>query len=372
MIKYLGSKRTLLPTILAAVRGFPEVRTVVDLFSGTSRVGHALKAEGYRVFANDVNAYAATLARCYVEADAEDVADEARRLIAEFNALPPRPGFFTETYCERARYFHPKNGARVDAVRDAVAAKGLRPELEAVCLVALMEAADRVDSTTGVQMAYLKSWATRASRDMELRLPALLPRSAAGKGRATCLDAREAAVVLRGDLVYLDPPYNRHSYLGNYHVWETLIRWDRPEVYGVACKREDVRSRRSDFNSSPIVVDVWTKMLAAIDAPVVVASCNDEGFLPLSAVEELLRAMHDGAYDVRIVARAHQRYVGAQIGVYNVHGRKVGKPGRKRNTEYLLVAARRGSSVIAAANAAADAAAAMAADATAAGSLANL
>jgi len=60
--------------------------SVIDLFSGTSRVGHALKREGYQVFSNDHNAYAHTLAACYVEADREDIESDALRLIAEFNA----------------------------------------------------------------------------------------------------------------------------------------------------------------------------------------------------------------------------------------------------------------------------------------------
>ena len=42
-------------------------------------------------------------------------------------------------------------------------------------------------------MAYLKEWAPRAHNDLALRLPDVLPRAAHGKGRATCLDADEAA-----------------------------------------------------------------------------------------------------------------------------------------------------------------------------------
>ncbi len=133
MIKYLGSKRLLAPAIVEAVRALPGVRTVVDLFSGTARVGHALKAAGYRVLANDHNAYAATLARCYVQADADDHARDAERLVAELNALPGRPGYFTETFCERSRFFHPDNGARVDAMREAIAAKSLRPSWSPCC-----------------------------------------------------------------------------------------------------------------------------------------------------------------------------------------------------------------------------------------------
>ena len=35
VIKYLGSKRTLLPDIEQAIQGVGEVRSVIDLFSGT-------------------------------------------------------------------------------------------------------------------------------------------------------------------------------------------------------------------------------------------------------------------------------------------------------------------------------------------------
>ena len=167
----------------------------------------------------------------------------------------------------KSRFFQPKNGERIDAIREAIARRGLDPELEAVMLVSLMEAADRVDSTTGLQMAYLKEWAPRAHNDLELRLPDVLPRAAHGKGCATCLDAQEAARTLEADVAYLDPPYNQHSYLGNYHIWESLVRWDKPEVYGVACKRVDVKERRSIFNSRPKSADALRRLLAAIACP---------------------------------------------------------------------------------------------------------
>jgi adenine-specific DNA-methyltransferase len=335
VIKYLGSKRTLLPAIVRAVQAVPGARTVVDLFSGTARVGHALKAAGYRVRANDHLAYAHLLARCYVEADREDLARDAERLVAELNALPGRAGWFTETFCARARYFQPKNGARIEAIREAIASKGLPPLLEAVLLVSLMEAADRVDSTAGVQMAYLKQWAPRAHNDLALRVPALLPRATAGKGSASDLDAIDAAATLDADVAYLDPPYNQHSYLGNYHVWETLARWDEPEVYGIACKRSDCRDRRSPFNSRRRFRAAYAALVAAVRAPVLIASFSDEGFLARAELEALLATRGS----VRVLATDYKRYVGAQIGIYDPQGRKVGTPGRLRNTEYLFVVA---------------------------------
>jgi len=333
VIKYIGSKRTLLPVVLEAVAAVPGARSVMDLFSGTSRVGHALKRADYRVIANDHNAYAATLARCYVAADLDALERPARMLLAEFAALPGEPGWFTETFCVRSRFFQPKNGARIDAIREAIAAKSLEPELEAVVLVALMEAADRVDSTCGLQMAYLKQWAARAHKDLELRLPDILPRATAGKGEAHQLEVFDAVAELRADVAYLDPPYNQHSYLSNYHVWESLVLWDQPEVYGVACKRVDCRTRKSPFNSKRKFHAALAELIAAVEAKVLIVSFNNEGYIDRAEMEQLLATRGR----VTVLSHDYKRYVGAQIGIYNPKGEKVGAVSHLRNLEYLYV-----------------------------------
>ena len=68
----------------------------------------------------------------------------------------------TETFCEQSRFFQPHNGARIDAIRDAIADGHAGTPFEPLLLASLLEAADRVDSTTGVQMAYVKAWAPRS------------------------------------------------------------------------------------------------------------------------------------------------------------------------------------------------------------------
>lgn len=340
MIKYIGSKRALIPAILRVIDSLGDVTSVLDPFSGTSRVGHALKRAGLQVHANDHNAYAAALAACYVQADYQDHRRHLPRLIAEFNSLPGRPGYFTETFCERSRFFQPKNGARIDAIREAIAAKSLDPELEAIVLVALMEAADRVDSTTGVQMAYLKNWAPRSYNDIALRVPDLAPRPAAGRCSARQGDAQEAAASVEADVVYLDPPYNQHSYLGNYHVWESLILWDKPEVYGVACKRVDCRSRKSVFNSRRRFKTALRDLLQAVRSQFVVVSFNDEGYVTREEMETLLTQCYGGDARVDVVEHDYRRYVGARIGIYNPAGDRVGKISHVRNKEYLYVVAR--------------------------------
>jgi adenine-specific DNA-methyltransferase len=339
VIKYIGSKRALLTHILSAIgasapAGAPGGVTVADLFSGTARVGHALKGAGYRVLANDHNAFAHTLATCYVQADAERWAIPAARILAELQALPPRAGWFTETYCVAARYFHPDNGARIEAVREGILKLGAEPELEAILLTSLLEAADRVDSTAGLQMAYMKQWAPRARQPVQLRLPALLPRPAAGPCRALCGEAEAVAAAVECDLAYLDPPYNQHSYLRNYHVWETLVRWDQPEVYGIANKRADCRTRLSAFNSRPGIGPALARTIAALRCPTLVVSFNDEGYLDRGALEAMLATRGH----LHVIEIPYGRYVGAKIGIHNPKGEKVGTVGRLTNTEFLFVA----------------------------------
>ncbi len=334
MIKYIGSKRALLRHILAAISAIgPAGSTVADLFSGTARVGHALKGVGYRVVANDHNAYAAALATCYVQADRERWAEKLPAILADLARLPGRTGYFTETFCVRSRFFQPKNGERVDAIREAIASMGAEPELEAILLVSLMEAADRVDSTAGLQMAYMKRWAPRAYNDLELRSPALLPRPEAGPCQALMGDAEEIAGTIEADIAYLDPPYNQHAYLANYHVWETLVRWDKPDVYGIACKRVDVQSRKSAFNARGGIGPALARTIAALRAPSLVVSFNNEGYLARDVIETMLATR---GY-VRVIELDHARYVGARIGIYNPAGEKVGQVSHVRNKELLYV-----------------------------------
>ncbi|UCF47949.1 MAG: DNA adenine methylase [Myxococcales bacterium] len=337
MIKYIGSKRVLVPHIVRGVSAFPESRRVLDLFSGTSRVARGLKETSRYVIANDHLAYAATLARCYVQADADRWLGEATRLLADLSEIAPEPGYFTKAFCEDARYFQPHNGARVDAIREEIARRALPPELEAIALVSLMEAADRVDSTTGVQMAYLKQWAARAFNDLELRMPAILP----GPGEALHLDAVEAASRVDADIAYIDPPYNQHSYMGNYHVWESLVRWDKPETYGIANKRVQCKEYKSDFNSKRRIRQGLQAIFQAVRCKHLLVSFNNEGHVDR---EEMIALLSDKGH-VGVVAVDFKRYVGAQIGIHNPNGEKVGQVSHLRNKEYIFVVSDRRDTV---------------------------
>ncbi len=335
MIKYLGSKRKLIPQLLdvfgTSAQTNKRRRVIFDVFSGTARVGHAAKKAGFHVISNDLSTYGKVLADTYVVANKQDwfapVTDELQRL----QSLAPKPGYLTQAYCHDSRFFHPDNGAKMDAIWEDILSKNHTPLMRSILLTSLIEAADRVDSTCGVQMAYLKKWAKRAMNPLELRVPDMLEsplQHCSLQG-----DAQETIQSVEADISYLDPPYNQHSYLGNYHIWETIATGDKPERYGVAQKRIDIKERKSIFNSKPRFKDAFAKVIQAAPGMQVIVSFNNEGYLSTEEMEALLKDKgHVTRHDID-----YKRYVGAQIGIHNPDGEKVGAVSHLKNKEHIFV-----------------------------------
>ncbi len=332
MIKYIGSKRRLVP-ILGDLLERSRARTSLDLFTGTTRVAQEFKRRGVHVTAVDTARYSEIFGRCHIASDSETVDQrELSDALAYLASLPGRPGYFTETFCIRSRFFQPFNGARIDSIRDALADQFADSPLYPVLLTSLIYGADRVDSTTGVQMAYVKRWAPRSFNHLELRPPELLP----GTGTMIRTDALDAVSRLHGvNLAYVDPPYNQHRYFTNYHIWETLVAWDAPDCYGTACKRVDSRdeSTKSVFNSARSMPDALRDLMASVEADVTVLSYNDESWISLDELVNI-GASHG---HVVVLGFDSKRYVGAMIGIHNPDGVKVGRVSHLRNMEYLVV-----------------------------------
>lgn len=335
MFKYIGSKRVFTP-VLGRLAKQSEAETAVDLFTGTTRVAQAFKRAGIHTTACDIATYSHVLAQTYVATDKAEInEEELLNALEKLNNLKAEPGYFTHTFCEKSRFFQPHNGARIDAIRNQIETEYKDTPLYPLLLTSLMEAADRVDSTVGVQMAYLKTWAPRSYKDLQLRPPVLT----VGPGKAQHGDAMQLIDQLPPtELLYLDPPYNQHRYYTNYHIWETLVRWDEPEVYGVACKRVDAREEetKSVFNSKRTMKTAFFDLLARARAELVVISYNNESWI--SAEQMRTQLLETGRESVVALGFEHARYVGAKTGIHNPQGRKVGQVTHTKNIEWVFVA----------------------------------
>ena len=78
--------------------------------------------------------------------------------------------------------------------------------------------------------AFLKQIKKSAAKDFELELLPIIPSDK--ESEAHNENINDLIKKIEGDILYLDPPYNARQYCTNYHVLETIARYDAPELKG--------------------------------------------------------------------------------------------------------------------------------------------
>jgi len=322
-VKYIGSKAALLHEIMAFVREHHQgAGKFLDVFTGTTRVAQAFRAAGWTVASSDL----AWASEAYAHAFLIRTAASGARipgLIQELKAVPAAAGWITQSYCDVVanggvvRMWTPANGAVADAMRDTIAAWKASKRIthhESMILVAcLIFALDRVDSSVGVQQAYLKEWAARAKNALELKD---LPFPEGPRGSHNVGDALR---VMYGecDVAYVDPPYSPHSYATYYHIWDSITRWDKPAVGLKTNRRADRISGEgfdermtSPWNSKKSALTAFLALIERLPAKAVVISYSDESIVPLATLEAALRER----YTVHKKVIPYKRNIMSQIG----------------------------------------------------------
>ncbi len=248
-IKYAGSKLKLLPYILDMIKPLG-VSSVLDGFSGSTRVSQALAQSGYTVTANDIAPWSKVFGGCYLKSAKPDAFYQ--KYLDILNGLEGKAGWFSANYGgepgETKKPFQIKNMLRLDAIRPAIDGFNLAEQDKAVLLASLILALDKVDSTLGHFSSYLNKWSARSYGDLKLVLPQRFKHK--GGHEVSCKDIFDVVGADSWDLAYFDPPYgsnnakmppSRVRYNAYYHFWTSVINNDEPKLFGRACRREDSR-----------------------------------------------------------------------------------------------------------------------------------
>jgi len=250
-IKYAGSKLKIIPYIVSLINELKDVNTVLDGFSGTTRVSQALAQLGYHTTASDISAWSDVVAHCFLKSSKTD--SFYQEIIDHLNALIGYDGWYTEYYgsdlIEAKRPFQAKNTRRLDAIRDEIENLNLEWVDKSVLLTSLIFALDKVDSTLGHYVAYLSKWSPRSNNDLFLQLPKRFTTNQSNH-HVIRGDIFKTVSDNKYDFVYFDPPYgsnndkmppSRVRYASYYHIWTSIINHDKPEIFGKTNRREDTR-----------------------------------------------------------------------------------------------------------------------------------
>lgn len=150
----------------------------------------------------------------------------------------------------------------------------------------------------GHQVSYLKEWSKRAYNDLVLELPHIQAYDGNEVYRGDVFDLN-----IEADLAYFDPPYGANSkmpssrvrYGSYYHLWETIIKNDKPEVFGAAARREDSRdtSRYNIFEDfrEGVALGAIERLIKKCKSRYVLFSYSNNGSVKLNDLLNVMRGV---------------------------------------------------------------------------------
>ncbi len=306
-MRFIGSKTNLLKNIDMVISENTSGNESIfcDIFSGTGAVARYFKPR-YEVHSNDVLHFSYVIQKATVENNTKPLflklknigigdpfrfLEETQIRILNYN---DDNYFITKNYtphdnCERM-YVSNKNAARIDFIRNTIEAwknEKLLTELEYYYLLAgLIEGVPSVSNITGTYGAYLKHWDKRTFKDLEMARLDVIDNKRNNKSYNN--DANKLIEELSGDILYLDPPYNSRQYAPNYHLLETISKYDCPEIHGVTGMRpyDDLKS---PFCMKSEVANAFEDLISKAKFSNIVMSYSTDGLMTSDEIEKILK-----------------------------------------------------------------------------------
>lgn len=294
-IKYAGSKLKIIPYIISLIQNLKDIHSVLDGFSGTTRVSQAFAQLGYDTTANDISTWSEVFAQCYLIANKRT--KYYQDLLDHLNNLHGYAGWFSQNYGgteeDKKKPFQLKNTMKLDAIRDEIDKLQLSIPDKSVVLTSLILAMDRVDSTIGHYASYLSQWSKRSYNDMKLIVPRKFDITT--NNNVIKDDIFNTIATKEYDLAYFDPPYgsnndkmppSRVRYNSYYHIWTSIILNDKPRLFGKANRRTDSRDTvnpslfeeyKKDENGKFIAMKALDKLIKDTKARYIILSYSSGG-----------------------------------------------------------------------------------------------
>jgi adenine-specific DNA-methyltransferase len=316
LITCIGNKRALLDPISRAVAtvkdrlGKKKLR-ILDAFAGSGVVSRFFKQHASLLVSNDLEPFAATAGHCFLRNKGTVNRNVLCKIVSGLNVEVERadfqPGFLEEMYApkkeiaitRRDRVFYTReNARRLDNYCRLLADIG--PPWRELLLGPLLSEASIHANTAGVFKGFYKDKCTKIGKyggsngDALSRIKGRIHLRPPVLSRFECdvevhqQDANQLVPKLgKLDLAYFDPPYNQHPYGSNYFMLNLLVIYRRPEqvstVSGIPTDWQ-----RSDYNVRSRCFRRLAELVQAVDAPFVLLSFNNEGFISPGEMRRML------------------------------------------------------------------------------------
>lgn len=307
-MNYIGSKFSLLDFIQDCVSEIAGNNHSVfcDLFAGTGIVGRHFKKNGYSVIANDLQYYSYVLNRHYIGNCQNLNFDNFNgcNIFEYLNKIPSYKGFIFENYAQSGGnnrlYFSDENAIKCDTIRTKIEELYTQGNINSdeyfFLLCCLLEGIDKHANTASVYGAFLKKLKTSAQKKFELHPMEIInsdkPQFVFNK------NANELVREIETDILYLDPPYNERQYASNYHMLETIAKYDNPVLNGKTGLR-DYKNQCSEYCKKQRVAAAFADLIKNARAKYIFLSYNNEGLMPFDTIRAIMETRGKYGYFTR-------------------------------------------------------------------------
>ena len=316
--RYLGNKTKLTEWIVGEIsKVIPSGSSIADPMCGTASVSLALAQAGYSVTAGDSLAFPVIHARARLlakKAPAFKAFGGYDKALNWLQSVPPKEGYFFREFGDAGKpangrrprlYFSACNAARIDGVRESIldlSRSGDINDLEhSLLLHSLIMSTNKVANISGTYGYFLKELSKNAQQ--AITFEPLHFEETPGNHSVVLGPIEEHASSIRTNAVYLDPPYTKRQYAGNYHILETLAQEDEPIAEGDGGLRT-WQEQASDFCYRRFAGQAFRKTLELLSVPHVFISYSQDGQVQ---EDELLAILNDFG-KVTIHEKSYNRY----------------------------------------------------------------
>ncbi|SJK84436.1 type IIS restriction-modification system N6 adenine-specific DNA methyltransferase [Cuniculiplasma divulgatum] len=283
--------------------------TFFDVFSGSAAVSRYFK-KSFAVISNDSLYFSYVLQKALVELNEYPdfsklnfgnlslIPEERVHSVLEYlNMADGVEGFVYNHYTPASKnrdgiermYFSEVNGRKIDSIRSMIEewfkCGNIDDNGYFYLIASLLLAVQKISNISGTYGAYNKTWDPRAKKLLSLKFIEVI--HSEFRHQAFNEDSFEILNKIECDVAYIDPPYNERQYIANYHLLETIAKYDDPIISGKTGIRNYTNREKSLFCSKRTVGSALMKLLSSLRTKYVILSYNSEGLLSKEEIMEI-------------------------------------------------------------------------------------
>jgi adenine-specific DNA-methyltransferase len=273
--RYTGSKSKLKDWIKETVLEHNGVgKSFCDLFAGTGIIAEEMLEHYDEIIINDFLISNETIYHAFFSTEKYD-SNKIHKYISEFKKIDPdevSDNYVSDNFGDK--YFAYKDAKLIGEIRERIerAKTNLNKKEYSILLASLIYSFDRSANTVGHYDAYFKRKGIKRSFKLEQIKPIYVADEKTIKIFRE--DSNELVRKIKADIVYIDPPYSSRQYSRFYHVIENIVKWEKPELFGVALKPKPIDSENSEYCkvNAPLI---FADLIENIDAKTILVSYNN-------------------------------------------------------------------------------------------------